>query len=70
MHDLATIVSGCYPLYHKSFVDAYLEGFKIQVEAKLESADEQQLKLTKFSTIEEIVDMLWIKVMSRKVPDT
>ena len=64
------LISGCEPLYHKSFVESYFTRLKDVVEAKLLNAPEQQLKDTRFKTIEDTVEMVWLKLMKRKVPET
>jgi len=64
-----TLLSDCAELYHKTFVDVYFERVRQFLESKLQSADEKQLKKTTFKSIEEIVDMLWIKLMRRKAPE-
>lgn len=65
MQDLLTIVSSCEILYHKSFVDSYIEPLKDAVETKLVSADEKLLRPTIFQTIEDTVEMIWLKLMKR-----
>ena len=37
------------------------------METKLLSADDKQLRAATFQLIEDTVDMIWIKLMSRKV---
>ena len=47
-----------------------MERLKDAVEAKLGGADEQLLRPTKFKTIEDTVEMVWLKLMKRKAPET
>ena len=70
VHDLVEIVNDCSSLYHKTFVDAYFDRLCEVLEAKLQSADDKQLRLAKFTMIEQTVDTLWLKLMMRKMPET
>ena len=63
------IITGCAALYHKSFVDSYIERFKDAVESKLESAGEAHLRKAQFKTIEDTVHMVWLQLMRRKAPE-
>ena len=53
-------------MYHKSFVDLYMERLKNVAETKLASADAELLKPILFPNIEDIVENLWLKLMKRK----
>ena len=64
------LISGCEQLFHKTFVESYFERLKDVVETKLLNAPEQQLKDTRFDKIEETVEMVWLKLMKRKVNET
>ena len=68
--NLVTLITNAVPMYHKSFVDAYIERFKNVTESKLVSADASQLRTIQFPKIEDIVEKLWLKLMKRKQPDT
>ena len=70
VHDLVAIVHDCGGLLHKTFVDTYHERLLQVVEAKLQSADDKQLRDATMKLIEETIDMIWLKLMMRKVPET
>ena len=63
------MISGCEPLFHKTFVESYFERLKDAVEAKLLGATEGELRATQFKTIEDIVEMVWLKLMKRTAPE-
>ena len=70
VHDLVAIVHDCGGLLHKTFVDTYHDRLLQVVEAKLQSADDKQLRDATMKLIEETIDMIWLKLMMRKVPET
>ena len=47
-----------------------MERIKNVVETKLMGANAELLKPTMFPTIEDMVEMVWLKLMKRKEPDT
>ena len=47
-----------------------MERLKNVVEAKLAGANAELLKPIKFPAIEDMVEMVWLKLMKRKEPDT
>ena len=69
VRDLVKIVSESHKLFHKTFVDLFFQRLRETVEAKLKSANEEQLRAATFQMIEETVDMIWIKIMTRLVPN-
>ena len=69
VHDLVMITNGCSALYHKSFVDSYIERLKDTVEIKLEAASEAHLRQAQFKTIEDTVHMVWLQRFRHCEPD-
>ena len=67
---MINLITNAVPMYHKSFVDVYMERLKNVAETKLVSADAELLKPILFPNIEDIVENLWLKLMKRKQPNT
>ena len=52
-------------MYHKQFVDSYFTKFSEVVRDKLLSATSAQLRLVKLTRIEEIITLVWQKLLLR-----
>ena len=53
-------------MFHKQFVDEYYERFRDAVEAKLLSATTHQLRQIKLTRIEEILRLIWERLLLRQ----
>ena len=69
LKELISIVSQCSELFHKTFIDKFFDRIKDAAEAKLLNADEKHLRETRFDAIQDIVEAIWLKVMSRMAPN-
>ena len=69
LKELISIVSQCSELFHKTFIDKFFDRIKDAAEAKLINADEKYLRETRFDAIQDIVESIWLKVMSRMAPN-
>jgi hypothetical protein len=52
-------------LFHKSFIDSYLEPLRNAVLSKIINATEMQIRSMKQHRMEELVNTLWDKIMAR-----
>ena len=57
----------CEPLLHKSFVDSFFDRMRKAVEDKVMLASEQQLRQIKKERVDELVTVLFDKLMVRQV---
>lgn len=67
--ELVRVVTDSSSIYHKQFVDSYCQRFCDTIEAKLLGVTPAQLGAVKPSKIEEIIRLVWQKLLKRKVFD-
>lgn len=57
-------------MFHKSFIDTYLESLRGAVLAKIINATEGQIRSMKQHRMEELVNTFWDKIMARAYSGT
>ena len=65
LRDIVSFFVESQTVFHKQFVDSYYERFSDAVEAKLLSATTNQLRQIKLTRIEEIIRLVWERLLLR-----